>query len=914
MTGLFGLAFTSPWLLAGLAALPALWWLLRVTPPAPRQINFPPLRFLLALRPAEQTPARTPWWLVLLRMLAATLIILALAGPVMNPGVNFHGSGPLLLVIDNGWASASDWQDRQRKISEILDHAARQERSILVLLTAPDLAHEPLQVSNLMRVDDARGLVGSLKPRPWPTERGRALNAARSLKPEGSVHTIWVADGIGNDAATALAEFLQSLGSLTVIEPQADERSRLILEPEASGEELVVPVARVPSAGRRDIVVRAVTEDGRLISRASGQFGDGEGSATIRISLPGELRNRIARLEVEGARNAGETFLMDERWRRRPVGIVSGGVSEAEQPLLSSMHFLERALRPFAEVRQGNVSGLLQRELAVAILADVGQLLDSDVEALEAWMSDGGVVLRFAGPLLAAATDRLTPVPLRGGGRVLGGAMSWAEPATLLPFRRDSPFFGLPPPPDVQVHSQVLAEPGPVLDRKTWARLTDGTPLVTADRRGRGWLVLVHTTANTDWSNLPLSGLFVEMLQRIVALSAGVVGEDPEAHLAPFQTLDGFGRLGPPLAGATAIAANDFPGARPAPITPPGYYGRENGRRALNLAAAKQDLQPIGKLPDGIERLNLTLSVSLDFKPWLLLTALLIVLADMVISLMLRGLTGLPGLQGRALTGILMAGVILAGAGNSLAQDRETGADARALAAALEVRLAYVETGDGPLDRLTRSGLQGLTDVLRRRTSVEPGPPMAIDLETDELAFFPMLYWAVSVGQKLPSENARRKLNSYVKTGGTVLFDTREQGRLVPGAAGSGSAGLQLRRILRGLDVPVLTRVPPDHVLTKTFYLLDDFPGRWAGGAIWVEKRGGRHNDGVSPFIIGSNDWAGAWAIDQTGRPLSAVVPGGARQREMAYRFGVNWVMYALTGNYKTDQVHVPAILDRLGQ
>ena len=912
MTGLFGLAFVNPWLLAGLAILPALWWLLRVTPPAPRQMNFPPLRFLLALRPAEQTPARTPWWLVLLRMLAATLIILALAGPVMNPGVSFHGSGPLLLVIDNGWASATEWQDRQRKINEILDQAARQERQVLVLLTAPESAHQPLQVSNLMRASDARGLVGSLTPKPWPTERGRALDAVRSLQSEGSVHTVWIADGIGNDDASALADYLQSLGSLTVIESPADERSRLILEPEADGEGLVVPVTRVPAAGRRDIVVRAVTEDNRLISRATGQFGEGEGLATMRMSLPGELRNRIARLEVEGARNAGETFLMDERWRRRPVGIVSGGVTEAEQPLLSSMHFLERALRPFAEVRQGSVSGLLQRELAVLVLADVGQLLESDLVALEAWMSDGGVVLRFAGPLLAAAADRLTPVPLRGGGRVLGGAMSWAEPATLLPFRRDSPFFGLPPPPDVQVHTQVLAEPGPVLDRKTWARLTDGTPLVTADRRGRGWLILVHTTANTDWSNLPLSGLFVEMLQRVVALSTGVVGEDPDAHLPPFQSLDGFGRLGPPIAGAMAIAATDFSGVRPTPTTPPGYYGRENGRRALNLAAAMQDLQPIGELPVGVERLSLTLSASLDFKPWLLLSALLIVLADMVISLMLRGLLGLPRLQGRATAAIFVAGVFMAGAGDSLAQ--ETGADSRALAAALEVRLAYVETGDGPLDRLTRSGLQGLTDVLRRRTSVEPGPPVAVNLETDELAFFPMLYWAVSPRQRVLSEIARRKLNSFVKTGGTVLFDTREQGRLVPGAAGSGSAGLQLRRILRGLDVPLLTRVPPDHVLTKTFYLLDDFPGRWAGGAVWVEKRGGRHNDGVSPFIIGSNDWAGAWAIDEDGRPLSAVVPGGARQREMAYRFGVNWVMYALTGNYKTDQVHVPAILDRLGQ
>jgi uncharacterized protein DUF4159 len=108
--------------------------------------------------------------------------------------------------------------------------------------------------------------------------------------------------------------------------------------------------------------------------------------------------------------------------------------------------------------------------------------------------------------------------------------------------------------------------------------------------------------------------------------------------------------------------------------------------------------------------------------------------------------------------------------------------------------------------------------------------------------------------------------------------------------------------------------VPPDHVLTKSFYLLHEFPGRWNTGQVWVEPVEDRVNDGVASVIVGSNDWAGAWAVDGQGRPAFAVVPGGEPQREMALRFGVNLVMYVLTGNYKTDLVHVPAILERLGQ
>jgi hypothetical protein len=238
-----------------------------------------------------------------------------------------------------------------------------------------------------------------------------------------------------------------------------------------------------------------------------------------------------------------------------------------------------------------------------------------------------------------------------------------------------------------------------------------------------------------------------------------------------------------------------------------------------------------------------------------------------------------------------------------------------ALRATSATRLAYVLTNDGAIDSVSRAGLIGLTDILRRRTAVEAGAPIGVDIERDELAFFPLLYWPVSLRQRPLSDQAIEKLNAYLRTGGTVLFDTREQSKLTFDPFGSGGAeAAKLRSMLRELDIPALIPVPTDHVINKAFYLLKDYPGRWRGGTVWVERRGGRHNDGVSSVLIGSNDWAGAWAVDPQGSPMFPVSPDGERQREFAYRFGVNWVMYALTGNYKTDQVHVPSIIERLGQ
>jgi len=124
------------------------------------------------------------------------------------------------------------------------------------------------------------------------------------------------------------------------------------------------------------------------------------------------------------------------------------------------------------------------------------------------------------------------------------------------------------------------------------------------------------------------------------------------------------------------------------------------------------------------------------------------------------------------------------------------------------------------------------------------------------------------------------------------------------------------------VDVPELEPVPRDHVLTKTFYLLDRIVGRTAVGQTWIEAlppadasdrgRPARAGDGVSPIVIASDDLAAAWASDTEGRPLYPLIPGGARQRELALRSGINLVMYTLTGNYKADQVHAKDIIERL--
>ena len=627
--------------------------------------------------------------------------------------------------------------------------------------------------------------------------------------------------------------------------------------------------------------------------------------------------------------------LLDKRWRRRSVGVVTGATAETAQPLLASTYYLTRALNPFADVRLAErgsaaqaVNQFIDQRLPMIILADVGNVAEAR-DRLTKWIEDGGVLVRFAGPRLAAGDDDLIPVRLRRGGRVLGGALSWDQPQQLAVFSRESPFFSMPVPADVTVSRQVLAEPDATLTERTWATLADGTPLVTAQPRGKGMIVLFHISADTRWSNLPLSGAFVEMLKRIVSLAGQSVTADADGArgarevVPPTRILDGFGIFGPPPATARPVATG-FSG-RATADHPPGFYGPPEGLLAVNTLAPDDRLPPLDLAPLNARRDAYRVSEPHDLRGPVMLAAMGMLALDALIVFFLAGgirqlFRRRPRRAATAAIALAVAGVLLTVPLPGQAQD-----DTAALRATLQTRFAYVITGDAEIDRVSRAGLQGLTLFLAQRTALEAGDPVGIDPGKDELAFYPLIYWPMVPGAARPSREALEQIDAYMKNGGTVLFDTRDAIQGAPGSSVVSPNTAALRTILTSLDIPELEPVPRDHVLTKTFYLLKEFPGRYAGGQLWVEatatdrddeatERPARTGDGVSSIIITSNDLAGAWALRPDGQAMLPMVASEPRQREFAFRAGVNIVMYTLTGNYKADQVHVPALLERLGQ
>jgi Domain of unknown function (DUF4159)/Aerotolerance regulator N-terminal len=952
------LAFAQPLVLLGLLSLPVLWWLLRLIPPTPRRIDFPPTRLLFDITPKEEKPQRTPWWLTLLRLVLAALVIIAAAEPVWNPAVaTSSGRHPIALLVDDGWAAAASWDARMRTADDIVARAEADGRAIALIPLSETVRDISLETPGAARVR-----LQKIKPKPHTVDRVEAIPViSRFLNAVTDVDTIWLSDGvdIGNGK-----DFVETLGRalggrpLTVIEGGLPP-ARALVGGENTAGALTVKVARATASADTDNgLVRALDLKGLPLGETRFGFGAGERETEAAFDLPVEIRNDIARLEISGERSAGAVGLLDKRWRRRTIGVISGSTVDTAQPLLASTYYLSRALNPFADIRLAergspaeSVSRFLDQNLPMLILADVGNVAGDARTRLSRWIEQGGVLVRFAGPRLAAADDDLVPVKLRRGGRTLGGSLTWEQPQQLAGFGRESPLAGMVVPGDVTVTRQVLAEPESALGEKTWAALGDGTPLVTAAHRGKGLIVLFHVTADTRWSDLPLSGTFVEMLKRTVGLAGSAAAADSSVAsaaetrevLPPARVLDGFGAFTAPPPTARPVPAR-YAG-RATAEHPPGFYGPPEGLLAVNTLTASDRLAPLDFAAVSARREQYRVGEPQDLKGPVFLAGLTLLVIDALVVFALSG--GFARLRPRrrvaaALLAGFFAGVAALGAPAAQAQSgaRDSAPTRTQLQvpdgdagfrSTLETRLAYVVTGDAQVDAISRAGLQGLTLFLAQRTALEAGDPIGLDIALDELAFYPLIYWPVLPNAQRPTAEALARIDGYMKQGGTVLFDTRDAVEAPPGPGGEArSPGmLALRNILSSLDIPALEPVPPKHVLTMSFFLLKDFPGRFTTGQLWVEalrseeeeeeeqqgeKRPARAGDGVSSIIITSNDFAGAWAMRADGQAMLPLQPGEPRQREFAFRAGVNIVMYTLTGNYKADQVHVPALLERLGQ
>ncbi|HTI02129.1 MAG TPA: BatA domain-containing protein, partial [Acidisoma sp.] len=360
--------FAAPWLLLAFLVLPLLWWLVRASPPSPRRQSFPALRLLMGLEAQTESPERTPPWLLVLRLLALTCLILGLAGPILNPRHGPPGQGPLLIVLDNSWATAGDWADRMAAARAAIGTAARDARPVALLTTAADADGKPPTIQGPMPAGRALSRLAAVLPQPWPADRAVDAQAVSAWHmPDTSV--LFLDDGIAAPAGEdAFRAALARVGQVT--DMRAAAAAPLLLPPVASAGALAVRLAALPVSADRHFAVLAEGADRRTLNRITLDLPAGHTTAEAPLGLPTSLANEVTALRIAGAPSAGGTMLLDGQWRRRIVGLVSGVGDNADAPLVGPLYYLNRAMGSDVEIRHGTLDQLVAEPLSALVLSD----------------------------------------------------------------------------------------------------------------------------------------------------------------------------------------------------------------------------------------------------------------------------------------------------------------------------------------------------------------------------------------------------------------------------------------------------------------------------------------------------------------------------------------------------------------
>lgn len=900
------LTLAAPAVLAGLAALPLLWWLIRRLPPPTRRVVFPAVRLLGPVVEEPPPQARPPWWLVALRLGAVTAVLLGLAGPRWNPVPDAPAPERLLLVMDNGWQSAPGWGEMVSVARARIEALEGEEARVALSATAVSAANRPLPTPDWVTPRTALALLEQMAPEPWPADRAAAARALSRLAPGSADEALWVTTGWGIEGAEPLAQALEQVARAELLVVPA--RMFAIRQFEGTADGWRVQLVRPSGLPEESVRLQAIDTAGRPRAETPVSFAAGETTATVNLKVAvGDLA-RISRLMVDESRSAATTALIDAASLHPRVAVLSGERRGEPRPLQSAAYYVRRALEPYASVEAVPVESMTRVEANLRVFLDLPVTNDTQAEALLRWVREGGIAITFAGPRIAENGTKLAPGALLTGTRAVGTRLSWDKPQKLGGFAANGPLAGIAIDPEVTITRQVLAADPAAPGLLRWAWLEDGTPLVTARTVGAGALVMVHANADPRWTNLPLSGLFEQMLRRFLPLvgRAAQPGGAPQGSFALEAALEAQGALANPRQ-PRQVTPQEWESAAAHPLSPPGLYRAGTVTQALNLMQGNGPISPLFRFEPLAPAANLPVAsaeggrASVNLATPLLILGLVLAALDALLSLARGFNLRLPRRAGAPAAMVALALLALPSPADAqifppgLPLEDRPGAPP---AAAVEpVLLGHVATGNALLDDRARDGLAMLTRVLGTRTAVRAAPPQAVNLERDELGTYALLYWPLTGARPL-SPQAATRLAAYLSTGGLLVVDL----------GSSPPPPSAVRAILQPLGLPRLAPLNGDHVLSRSFYLLDRYPGRTQGQTVWVEaatEGGGEGgSDGaVASVVMGSADWAGAWAspdgVDQ-------------RQREWALRFGVNLVMYALTGTYKADQVHVKAILDRL--
>tara|TARA_R110002126_G_scaffold13118_2_gene56449 strand:+ start:138347 stop:141160 length:2814 start_codon:yes stop_codon:yes gene_type:complete len=919
------ISFITPQILWFLLLLPALWLFFKAIPPQPKPLNLPTARFLQGIETENAANDELPWWLKLLRVVLFAFIIIAAAAPYIKPLEDLSIKGDALAIIfENSWAAAPHVEAQQDKVLSLIALAEQQKKNVIFIKTLAD--HEKQSRITLTTPSEARSIVERITLYPWKANHVTLTQDlkgnAEKLKTAKTFH--WLGHGYDDGDLQSNINYLNTLGSVSYYKPEDKDGALLIkhaLNADTKESHKIIQIDGAFSDNKKSLRVAAKDPFNNILSFVT--LKDIRNNSNTDISAlwdAVEMQDGSPNyLQVGLAKHAGAIQYISANIIKQRVGIAAADntINREESPLIQSLYYLSKAVEGKAPYNISSIQSLIDWKATLIIIPENYALSTNDAGILEQWVSNGGTLLRFPpNANIKQHGKALMPVELLDDERNIAGRLDWQEPLTLGTIPQDSPLNGIPEDKNLEIKRQILAAPALSHAAQSWALASDATPLITARNQGSGRIILIHTQAKPGWSNLPLTGFFINMLHRIIDISTGTriavdrntaLSESLEGALfTPYKVINIHGELINPPSGLNAQPLKTIQSSPLSHDLWPGIYRSNNAEIIVNLGDKLQAIRTIypQKLKAVIKPYLKERNINL--LPYFIMLIMALILAEWLCIAILSGFTYRYKRKAQNLSALLLI-VLFTAIFIAPHNAQAAGTDDEAQRAN-SLNLAYIKSNNLIIDSMAEKGLSYVANSLQKRTALHDVKVTGVNPAADQLAFYPVLYWPFTEGEHSPETYAA--LNKYINSGGMLFIDMRNGRKISQTLYNKNSALIKLGN---HLAVPLLSPLPEGHVLRKSYYLLskDNIAGRYTSGDIWLDI--GNNADDTLPedqqdsqyvarLLIGSNDWIGLWSDESA----------DIYEREKALRFAINLIMYALTGTYKQDQVHTKAILERL--
>jgi hypothetical protein len=872
-------------------------------------VKFPSYVFKGERKAFENAPIAV----LLIRIAVLSLIILALAHPVKKTNFNKLSFENALIVVEDGWQNAKNWKQKKSAIKSVLDVAKRNASNVFLMTTAVKKdGSNPVFIGPVLP-QKAMKVLKSLKPKNWKSDYSIVEKNIEKLVLEktlqGNTKVFWLSSNFYGENLQTAMESAQLLGDLElIINEDEQETLKFISSVSRSLNKLEITVKRAKNLKFSESQKIAIfDEDDNALSKEILNFDENKDVANAVFYAPETVLNRAFKIQIISKFPvSSETYLLGDWKKKKTVGIVSYQNQKKQNPLLSKDYYVKKAIEPFAKIKTGSIKELLNSDLSTIVITDGFEY--GEEKGLENFVKNGGTLLCFSKKGLQ--NSDLFPVKLKEGLRNMGGEISQEKNQNVADFPEKSLFYGIKNDNQIFVKTQLIAESSIDSNDKTIASLQDGTQLVTARNFGKGRVVFFHISSDASWSNLPLSTMFAQMLERIVLTSKDdFFSINKPIKLSLQNKLSAFAKMKKyKNKKEKKINLSDITSSVSSHNTPAGIYVAGSIKKGVNLCLKNCGLEHLEEIPYGAEVLNLSdIESEFDFSNVLYFLALSLLVFEQFFSLFLKD--ALP--KNKKFFAIVFCFVFMFSNGVKAENiDYKS-----AIKAVSKTSVAIVKTGNKTIDEVAQNAFSSLEKEVLLRAGIALGKTAILDVENDELSLYPMVYWAISDAKKMPSEKGIKKINEYIASGGIVWFDTRNFAAKVSGS--NVNANVNLNNLAQFLSIPAVKKVEKNHAVFNSFYEINSCSGRMEGDGLWLTQnsfnawQNGIKNDGVSPIIIGSADWIGAWVKDKKNRPLFSAFDG-EDGRENSFRCGVNIIIYALMGNYNKGKSQIDLILSGL--